>query len=166
MKLLETSFAARMRLGEPVIGELEAAVAAHPYQERLWELLIAALYDGGRQADALAAYRRVRARLADDLGLEPGPRLRELERQVLEHDAGLRAPAGNLPSLGGELVGRDAEVAGLAALLERVAAGGDRRARRRRQDRAGDRHGPGRSTRRSGWCGSSPRTPPTRCSTP
>jgi predicted ATPase/DNA-binding SARP family transcriptional activator len=119
VKLLETRAAARMRLGEPVLGELEAAVAAHPYQERLWELLIAALYDAGRQADALAAYQRVRARLADDLGLEPGPRLRELERQVLEHDAGLRAPAGNLPSLAGELVGRDTAVAAVAALLDR-----------------------------------------------
>ena len=74
-----------------MIGELEAAVAADPYQERLWELLITALYRAGRQADALAAYQRVRARLADELGLEPGPRLQELERQVLDHDPALRA---------------------------------------------------------------------------
>ena len=88
VRLKETSFAARLRLGDDavVIGELEAAVAAHPYQEALWELLVTALYRAGRQADALAAYQRARARLADDLGLEPGPRLRDLERQVLDHE--------------------------------------------------------------------------------
>ena len=105
-----------------MIGELEAAVADHPYQEGLWELLITALYRAGRQADALAAYQRVRARLADELGLEPGPRLQELERQILNHDPGLRlpdrpAPAGNLPSLSSELVGRDGEIAALSELL-------------------------------------------------
>jgi len=125
--LLETGFAARLALGDDVIGDLEAAIAAHPYQERLWELLIAALYGAGRQADALAAYRRIRGRLADDLGLEPGPRLRELEGRVLVHDPALRvaggaaALAGNLPSLSAGLVGRDAEIATLSGLL------GDRR---------------------------------------
>ena len=62
MSLLETEFSARLRLGElgEVIGELEAVVATHPFQESLWELLITALYRAGRQADALAAYQRVR----------------------------------------------------------------------------------------------------------
>ena len=56
MTLLEIQFGARLRLGEAgdVIGELEAAVAAHPFQESLWELLITAQYRAGRQADALA----------------------------------------------------------------------------------------------------------------
>ena len=90
MQLVETQLSARLRLGDDVIGELETAVAAHPYQEGLWELLITALYRAGRQADALAAYQRVRARLADELGLEPGPRLRQLEQQVLNHDPALR----------------------------------------------------------------------------
>src|SRR6185436_13938512 len=94
---LQTGFAARLALGDDVIGELEAAIAAHPYQERLWELLITALYGAGRQADALAAYRRVRDRLAGDLGLEPGPGLRALERQVLDHDPAL-APARTVPA--------------------------------------------------------------------
>ena len=125
--LLQTGFAARLALGDDVIGELEAAIAAHPYQERLWELLITALYGAGRQADALAAYRRIRARLAEDLGLEPGPRLRELESRVLGHDPALQvagrpaATAGNLPSLAAGLVGRDTEIAALSGLL------GDRR---------------------------------------
>jgi predicted ATPase/DNA-binding SARP family transcriptional activator len=123
LKLVETRFSARLQLGDAVIGELEAAVAAHPYQEGLWALLITALYRAGRQADALAAYQRVRTRLADELGLEPGPPLKELERQVLAHDPGLRAPersaaAGNLPSLSAELVGRDAEIAALSELLD------------------------------------------------
>ena len=117
-ELLETQLAARLRLGETVVPELEAAVAAAPYRERLWELLILALYRAGRQADALAAYRRVRSVLADDLGLEPGPRLQELERQVLHHDPALRAaPAGNLPSLRPALVGRDEDVRVLGELL-------------------------------------------------
>src|SRR6185369_12495876 len=108
--------AGRLRDGEDIVGELEAAVADAPFQEGLWELLITALYRAGRQADALAAYQRVRALLADDLALEPGPRLKELERQVLQQDPALHAaPAGNLPSLHAELVGRDGEVAALTA---------------------------------------------------
>lgn len=123
VKLIETQFSARLQLGEAVIGELEAAVAAYPYQEGLWELLITALYRAGRQADALATYQRVRTRLADELGLEPGPPLKELERQILNHDPGLRVPdrpaqAGNLPSLSLELVGRDKEIAVLSELLD------------------------------------------------
>ncbi|HTE59635.1 MAG TPA: BTAD domain-containing putative transcriptional regulator, partial [Solirubrobacteraceae bacterium] len=122
VKLIETQFSARLQLGDAAIGELEAAVASYAYQEGLWELLITALYRAGRQADALAAYRRVRTRLADELGLEPGPPLKELERRILNHDPGLRLPdrpaqAGNLPSLSPELIGRDDEIAGLSELL-------------------------------------------------
>jgi predicted ATPase/DNA-binding SARP family transcriptional activator len=121
--LIQTHFAARLRLGGAgeLIGELESAVAAHAYQEGLWELLITALYRAGRQADALASYQRVRALLADDLGLAPGPRLQGLERQVLSQDAALRGPertAGNLPSLSAELVGREAEIAAVSDLLQ------------------------------------------------
>jgi DNA-binding SARP family transcriptional activator len=67
MRLLEIRFAARSRLGDvgDVIGELEAAVAAYPFQESLWELLITALYRAGRQADALTTYQRVRNRLSE-----------------------------------------------------------------------------------------------------
>ncbi|MDX6728260.1 MAG: hypothetical protein QOK49_3065 [Baekduia sp.] len=122
-QLIETQFSARLQLGEVVIGELEAAVATYPYQEGLWELLITALYRGGRQADALAAYQRVRARLADELGLDPGPALKQIERQVLTQDPALRladraAEAGNLPSLSSELVGRNDEIAVLSQLLD------------------------------------------------
>ncbi len=141
IKLTETEYAARLRLGDAgdAVGELEAAVVTYPFQEGLWELLITALYRAGRQADALAAYQRVRNQLADELGLDPGPRLQQLERQILVHDATLggqpRRPsldpsAGNLPSIFAELVGRKAEVAALVGLLgaerlvEIVGAGG------------------------------------------
>ena len=85
MRLLEIRFAARSRLGDvgDVIGELEAAVATYPFQESLWELLITALYRAGRQADALTTYQRVRNRLSDELGLEPGPPLQQLEQRIL-----------------------------------------------------------------------------------
>ena len=121
-ELTETGFGARLQLGEAaeLVGELETAVAANPYQEGLWELLVTALYRTGRQAEALAAYRRVRALLAEELGLVPGPRLRALELQVLQQDVGLAVETvGNLPALATELVGRDDELATVCALLGR-----------------------------------------------
>lgn len=68
------------------VADLEAAVGEHPLRERRWELLMLALYRSGRQADALRAFRRARQHLADELGLEPGQALVELEAQVLAHD--------------------------------------------------------------------------------
>ena len=146
MKLVEIQFSARLRLGDvgDVIGELEAAVATYPYQEGLWELLITALYRAGRQADALATYQRVRTLLADELGLDPGPRLQQLEQQILNHDPALaRAPsaaaAGNLPSMSAELVGRETEIAALSELL--ASASGSSRS----SGRAGSGRRPSRS---------------------
>ena len=73
--LIEDRVEARLQLGagREVIGELEALVVSYPLRERLWELLVTALYRAGRQADALATYQRVRTQLADELGLDPGP---------------------------------------------------------------------------------------------
>ena len=68
------------------IGALTELTATYPFREGLWALLMTALYRVGRQADALAAYRRARQHLVDDLGVEPGPRLRELEAMVLGQD--------------------------------------------------------------------------------
>ena len=69
-----------------VTGELESLVAEYPLRERLWRLLVLALYRGERQADALAAYRRARDMLATELGLEPGEELRRLEQAVLRQE--------------------------------------------------------------------------------
>jgi predicted ATPase/DNA-binding SARP family transcriptional activator len=64
-------------------GELEALVGEHPYRERLWGQWMLALYRGGRQSDALRAYRQVRRLLVDELGIEPGVALRDLEDAIL-----------------------------------------------------------------------------------
>jgi predicted ATPase/DNA-binding SARP family transcriptional activator len=110
-------------------GELEALVRAHPLRERLWGQLMVALYRSGRQGDALGAYQRARAVLADELGVDPGPELRQLETAVLSQDPALEAPAtghaapdgpgaGNLPAAPSALVGRSAELDALASLLQ------------------------------------------------
>ncbi len=75
-----------------VVGELELLVARNPYRERLRRQLMLALYRSGRQADALASYRDARRVLTEELGLDPGPELRELERQILAQDEALSAP--------------------------------------------------------------------------
>ncbi len=74
-----------------LVGELEALIAAEPLRERLRAQLMLALYRSGRQAEALEAYRAVRRELADELGLEPGEQLRQLERAILSHDPELDA---------------------------------------------------------------------------
>jgi YVTN family beta-propeller protein len=75
-----------------LVGELEALVAEHPYQERVAALLMLALYRSGRQAEALEFYRGVRRRLSDELGLQPGQELRDLEAAILRQDDALAAP--------------------------------------------------------------------------
>jgi DNA-binding SARP family transcriptional activator len=91
----EDYFAAELAGGRhaETVGELERMIDSHPLRERLWELLITALYRSGRQADALAAYQRVRRILADELGIEPSATLRELEHKVLVQDAELAPPS-------------------------------------------------------------------------
>ena len=88
------------RYGE-LAGELEALCREHPLRERLWELLILVLYRNGRQAEALRAYTEIRARLVDELGIEPGQPLRELQARILAQDPSLgpaSAPAGPAPA--------------------------------------------------------------------
>ena len=82
---------AELELGHhaALIGELESLVGAHPYQERLHAQLILALYRSGRQAEALQAYQAVRKVLSDELGLQPGQALRELEAAILRQDEAL-----------------------------------------------------------------------------
>jgi len=69
-----------------VIGEIEGLVVEHPYREPLWAQLITAYYLADRQTDALDAYRRLKATLADDLGIDPGPTLRDLHQRVLRQE--------------------------------------------------------------------------------
>lgn len=69
-----------------LLDSLQTAVIEHPLRERRWEQLMLALYRDGRQAEALRAFQRARSHLSDQLGLEPGPALVQLERRILEHD--------------------------------------------------------------------------------
>jgi SARP family transcriptional regulator, regulator of embCAB operon len=69
-----------------VIAELEALTVEHPYREPLWAQLITAYYLTDRQSDALGAYRRVKATLADDLGIDPGQTLRDLNELILRQE--------------------------------------------------------------------------------
>ena len=131
LTLLEVNFWARIHVGDvaTVIGELEAAAASYPFQESLWELLITALYRAGRQADALTTYQRVRQHLADELGLDPGLGLQQLEQRILVQDPSIGAPLrvpggdlaprqrGNLPRLSAGLMGRESEVSSVRDLL-------------------------------------------------
>lgn len=96
--------------GEPelVISKIERMVAEAALDERLSGILMLALYRSGRQADALAVYRRLRNMLVEELGVEPGPELQILEEQILMHDvtAGRVEPVWLFPAPASDLVGR------------------------------------------------------------
>ncbi len=145
-ELAETLLA--MGRASEAAAELGSLVIAHPLRERLHELLIVALYRTGRQSEALRSYARARNILAEELGVDPGPRLRELERRVLAQDpeldwspppgvmelvseASVREPLDRQPVLAArgvisavpaaesELVGRELEVGRIRELLTR-----------------------------------------------
>jgi DNA-binding SARP family transcriptional activator/class 3 adenylate cyclase/tetratricopeptide (TPR) repeat protein len=113
---------AKLALGchREVIGQLEALIAEHPYREGLHAQLMLALYRCDRQADALQTYQNARRRLVEDLGIEPGERLRELERGILAQDPELAVPAQEAvevpppPYAGAPRAQRRAEVAAVA----------------------------------------------------
>jgi DNA-binding SARP family transcriptional activator/DNA-binding beta-propeller fold protein YncE len=92
---LEDRIEADLALGRHagLVGELRELVAAHPLRERLRAQLMTALYRAGRQAEALEVFRDARSSLDEELGIEPGPALRELERAILRQDPALGAPA-------------------------------------------------------------------------
>lgn len=119
---LEDRIEAELDLGghRDLVPELEALVAEHPLRERLGHHLMLALYRGERQAEALEVFARASAAMRDELGLEPGPALRELQAAILRQDAALRptpAAAAAAPAPGTPLVGRRGELAELATLL-------------------------------------------------
>jgi predicted ATPase/DNA-binding SARP family transcriptional activator len=121
---LEDRVKADLALGEHarLVGELEALVAEYPLRERLRAQQMLALYRSGRHADALAAYRDARMALDSELGLEPGPELRQLEQAILTHDPSLAAPStaepGIPPAPPTPTFGRDDDV---RAALDRLA---------------------------------------------
>ena len=125
---IETRFEADLALGRhsELIGELKALCREHPLRERPWELLMLALYRAGRQAEALRAYGEARDCLVDQLGIDPGPALRELEGRILAHDPSLAAagPAGlgavPPPSATGNLRERLSSFVGRTAELEEL----------------------------------------------
>ncbi len=88
-----------LRLGRAaeVVADLSRLTAQHPLREEAWRLLALAQYQSGRQGDALATLRRARARLADELGVDPGPALRELEDAILAQAPHLSGPATSPP---------------------------------------------------------------------
>ncbi|MGW5336003.1 AfsR/SARP family transcriptional regulator [Streptomyces bauhiniae] len=90
----EQYFEVRLNQGEAsgLIGELREAVAAHPFREVLRGHLILALYRAGRQAEALEEYRRLRTALAEELGIDPGPKTAALYERILRADPHLDAP--------------------------------------------------------------------------
>jgi DNA-binding SARP family transcriptional activator len=134
---LEESYEVKLRLGwhARLVPELTELTGGYPLRERLCRQLMIALYRTRRSAEALAHYGRIRQRLVDELGVEPGPELRRLQERILREDLTLsvpfvrvgepapgaaRAPAG-LPAPIATFAGRGSE---LAELRERFAAPG------------------------------------------
>jgi DNA-binding SARP family transcriptional activator/tetratricopeptide (TPR) repeat protein len=112
-----------------IIGELMQLTAAHPLRERAAGLLMRALHGSGRQVESLHAYDRLRRRLAEDLGLDPGPELQHLYLSILRGTASAPAtssPAGSAGSAGSAgLVGSEGGIATGAASLGRGVGGGE-----------------------------------------
>lgn len=108
-----------------LVGELQVMVERAPLRERRWAQLMLALYRDGRQAEALCAYRTVRATLAEELGIPPGPALAALHEQILRQDPALRPPRAAVTGSGrsGGLAGRTAELRALADRFEAARGG-------------------------------------------
>ncbi|HEY0495274.1 MAG TPA: BTAD domain-containing putative transcriptional regulator [Kutzneria sp.] len=118
---------ARLRLGQhnDVLGEITTLVEAHPTRERLVGQLMLALHRSGQSTKALELARKTRARLAEELGIDPGAELQRLEVAVLRNDPALdprppREPEEPLPAHRTRLIGRDRDVADVVARVSRT----------------------------------------------
>ena len=108
-----------------LVAELGRLTREHPLRERLHAHLMLALYRSGRQADALEAYQHARGMLVEQLGIEPGDELTELQQAILAHDPALGAPAGTravlgdgrLPRVPNRTIGRERQLATIADRL-------------------------------------------------
>jgi predicted ATPase/DNA-binding SARP family transcriptional activator len=125
LQAVEAWAAAALQCGHArdVLAVVPEARQREPLRERLCELLMWALFQDGRQAQALAAYEETRGVLAGELGADPGAGLREMQTRVLRHDPRLGPPAAavsrrRLPVLPDSFVGRDGELADVRKLIE------------------------------------------------
>lgn len=114
--------AAEIEAGRDVEADLTELIAEQPLRERPRELLMLAFYRSGRQAEALDVFSQVRRLLDDELGLEPGPDLREMQRRILASDPTLSPPPPSqrptqLPPDLPEFVGRGAQLTALTSAL-------------------------------------------------
>jgi predicted ATPase/DNA-binding SARP family transcriptional activator len=126
LRALELRIDADLALGrhDDLVPQLEQLIAEVPLRERFRAQLMLALYRADRQADALEAYQQARTTLVDELGIEPGPALQRVERQILNQDPALAAPSARvasaqLPTPPTPLVGRERELADSRRLLLR-----------------------------------------------
>lgn len=124
LQLMEDLVAARVGLGagSELVGELQDLTRSYPLREGFWAALIIALYRAGRQAEALTAYQQVRRLLIDKLGVEPGPELQSIHKDLLQQRVSRaadtdvrRSRPGNLTLPVGLTVGRDEDI---TAVLE------------------------------------------------
>jgi predicted ATPase/DNA-binding SARP family transcriptional activator len=127
LEAIELRNDAELELGRhaALAADLQTLVAEFPFRERLRAQQMLALYRAGRQKEALECYRAARDTLVEELGVEPGLELQELERAILQQDPALKAPivhrrlGGRLPAVPTPLIGRDLEIAAVTALLGR-----------------------------------------------
>ncbi|GAA3952498.1 BTAD domain-containing putative transcriptional regulator [Actinomadura viridis] len=124
LAVFEARARALLELGRPgpLTAEIDELVAVHPFREGLRALQMRALYQAGRQGEALAAYQDLRERLAEELGVDPAPELTALHRSILRQDAALAAPPvrrarTNVPAPLTALIGRDGEPDGVRSRL-------------------------------------------------
>jgi DNA-binding SARP family transcriptional activator/predicted ATPase len=113
---------------DDLVAPVRALVADQPFREHRWELLMLVLYRSGRQAEALDVYAEARARLGDELGVEPGPALQRMQQAVLSQDPALDAGDAatehrtqrRVPGTATRLIGRDAELHDLTDAWQRA----------------------------------------------